>query len=141
MFASKVKSQVELEGGTVIIKKLSARRLEEARERKQLQFFGTAKAMGGEVLRAIRSLPETEVKAAAEQHAQKPDSGDERYGSFDRDAVLKAGIDSWSFNEKCNAESIDDLDEPAANAIFRAIVDLSLPAADPKAEEERQAKD
>jgi hypothetical protein len=145
MFASKITASVTVKDGEtdgiVVIKKLSASRLDEARRVRQLAFFATAKAMGGDVLRAVRELPEDEVKAVQERTAAVAPTPEQRYAPFDRTTVLRAGIASWTFQLPCNASNIDDLDEPSAEQLFHAIVDLSVPAEDPKVAEENRAKD
>jgi len=118
MFASQVTKEIQIDNGTVRIRKLSARSLEKASEARQTSAALLTRSFGGEVLKALR-----DDSAVAE--AQKAKVAN-RYGSYDRHTVLTQGIMSWSFAEKLEA-GIEDLDEEAAETLSHAILDLSLP--------------
>jgi hypothetical protein len=137
VFASRVKSTVRVDNdGTpvnVVIRKLSGRSLSKAAEARQLAVGPTLKSFGPELLQAAREREKPPSEA----------NPDERYGGYDRDSVLTAGIESWDAMDGDGRavpliDGIADLDEGSAEIIFHAIVDLSVPTAEEA--EEAQGK-
>jgi hypothetical protein len=124
MFASKTTKAVEVGQNSVIVRKLSATQLERATDARQVKVQEGMVRMGAELIRTFTSDPEAKAKAAANPNA--------RYEAYDRATVLGLGILLWSGPDvagKPTAETIDDLDEEAADLIHRAIIDLSAPPA------------
>lgn len=148
MFASRVTKDVVLNDGdldvTVTIQKLSARALEKAREAKTISQAAPLRAMGGDILKAVRS--ESMDEAAASLRAKRATiegAKKERYDAHDRFTVLQAGIVRWRGADlpPVSPKSVEDLDEDSAQRLHEEIVDLSLPPIDPAELEERAAKD
>jgi hypothetical protein len=132
MFASKITQDITVKDGDkdvkVTIRKLSGRSLQNASEARQITVARMARTMGAEMLQAVRD------REAAKEKAQKIlDPAEARFQLYDRETVLVAGIASWDAKEDV-VEGVADLDEDTADAIFRAIVTLSVPT-----EEERKA--
>jgi len=142
VFASRVKGVVKVGDVTVNIRKLSARSLEKAPAARQAAVGMTMKGFGTEVLQFIREGVAERTDKTESQEEKEP------YGTYDREATLIAGIESWDAmrpNEKTGdqepiplLDGIADLDEAAAEKIFRAIVDLSIPSQEEN--EEAQGK-
>lgn len=139
MFASKVTDAVVLDGGErVTIRKLNHSALDLAREARSSRGAKSLRDFGGDILRVLRSEEFVDMKKAREEAGPEALRA-ARYAAFDRSVVLQAGIQSWTSEVKVTPEAIDDLDEPSAQKIHEAIVDLSLPPIDP-AKAEAQAK-
>jgi len=119
MFASRITGTVQVGDVVVTIAKLSWKKLREASEANTENQLATARAVGPEMMRAFREMGET-----AKDEAAKP--GD-RYKGYDREKVLLAGIRSWTAPEKVTPDTVGDLETAAADEIFRAIIDLSVP--------------
>lgn len=136
MFASRVRKHLTFADGTdtitVTIVKLSGKTLEKAADLRQQEAARAAKALGPEFVR--------EFQSAAAAAPDKPDPVAEakakakaRYASYQREAVLQAGIESWSATRPDGKplpvhEGIDDLDEETCEQLHRAIIDLSVPS-------------
>jgi len=129
MFASQIQKEVVLEGDErVTIRKLSALTLDKARAAKQADQAKVLRNYGGDLLKAIRSDSLEDVAAAvAAKRADPVVQRAAHYDEFDREVVLNAGIVSWTSDRKVNPESVGDLDEPSAQKLHEAIVDLSVP--------------
>ena len=147
MFASRVTKDVVLNDGdldvTVTVQKLSARALEKAREARTVSQAAPLRAMGGDILKAMRS--ESMDEAAASLRAKRATlegAKKERYDAHDRFTVLQSGIVRWRGADlpAVSQESIEDLDEDSAQKLHEEILDLSLPPIDPAELEERAAK-
>lgn len=124
MFASGVKLDVEVgDGITVVIRKLSAAKLQNARDAKQVVAAQTLRSFGGDVLKAIRSDKSEPVALTPEAAAAA------KYTPYDHQSVLRSGIESWSHERALTQEAIEDLDEARAELLVRAIIDLSVPDA------------
>jgi hypothetical protein len=134
MFASRIKKQIEIgegdEKGTVTIRKLSARSLDKAREARQIGAAALTSRLGSDLIKAFRETAQDQEKLAA------PTGVEAHYSAYDRATVLTQGVEHWTFKESLK-EGLEDLDEAAAELLFRAIVDLSDP---PKTEVERVEK-
>lgn len=121
MFASKITSTVTVGANVVTIAKLSWKKLREASEANTENSIGTARMVGPELMQAFNAMGDKAERNVAEQPA-------DRYKAYDREKVLFAGIRSWTDTAvKVSPESICDLESDAADAIFRAIIDLSIP--------------
>lgn len=114
MFASKTKKDLKFGEETITVRKLSGNEIDRAHEVKSVAQIANLRAMGGDVLKAIRS--EEVAKAAA---AVKADPRKRRLDALDRATVLAAGICSLA------SEQISDLEEVVAQEVFEAIVDLT----------------
>jgi len=131
MFASQVTKAVQVGDVEVVIRKLSGRSLDKARDAKQIASATQIRAFGGDVLKALR---DDTVTLAVESLRSKAEDAEAKrkaiYASVDRDTVLTQGIVSWNASRKLTPEAIADLDEDSANALHEAIMDLSLPPKD-----------
>jgi len=127
MFASRTKKTIEIEDIVVVVRKLSANSLRKASEARQGVVTSRIRGMGAEVLKMFREMPASELAQARVIQ----DNRQARFSTYDRDSILLSGIDSWSAEEKLGPESIADLDEAAAQLLYEAILDLSLPPLDP----------
>lgn len=133
MFASKHTDSITLDGVTVQLRKLSARQLENAAEVHQLEFAKFAKALSGDILKALRD-PEAIAEAKAEED-ETPEGlqarHEARYPLYDRFTVVSYGIEAWDAKEDGKAldlkKGIEDLDAEAAEKIKRKLLDMSLP--------------
>lgn len=138
MFASRVKKQVEFEDGSVTIRKLSYHSLEKAREARTAVQAASMRNFGGDVLKALRNEDLGEVaKRVAEQKPGPKEQAKARYAEYDRDSVLVAAIDSWTYGD-VTPKAIYDLEEERAARLHREILDLSLPPLESAAAEEQQ---
>lgn len=153
MFASAVTDDVKVGTSTVKIRKLSWRSLEKAQEDRILQQARKAQAIGAEVVRLWRENPapaevpakvDTPATESPEQRQERLDrqiarTREERYASYDQGHVLSAGIVAIIDENHTVTDlekAIGDLDKFAAEQLYRAILDLSLP---PITEEEAEA--
>lgn len=110
---------VDLPGGEwVTIRKLGYRKLRKIREAAQAAGIAQAKAMGGEMMAALRNIGNDDVREARELQ-RSPLFG------YDIDALLEASIVSWSIDERVTPEAIAELDEDVAEAIALASVEFS----------------
>jgi len=123
MFASDTKRDVPVGDVTVTVRKLSGRSLEKASEAQSISAATVTRSFGPEVMKVLR-------EGRAEQTPEQRTAS--RYQAYDRQSVLVAGIMRWTSPVPL-AQGIDDLDEESAELLFRAILDLSLPAIDPEA--------
>jgi len=135
VFASQVKSTFQIEGCDVRIRKLSARSLDKASEIRQGSVVAMARGFGPELMAVFRGDvgPQPERVAQTERETV--------YATYDRDSVLVAGIESWDAKHADGKkmdleEGIADLDEDSANALFHAIIDLSVPTKEQVEEEQ-----
>ena len=147
MFASHAKKVVTLQDGdtsvSVTIHKLSAKSLtmaEEIRAATAIKAVAGYSALFKEVVTPEISSAIKDAQAAqAAKKAAGETAADEReavYSQYDRDHVLRAGIESWTSSVPVST-GVDDLDEDAAVLLFHEIMDLSVP---PKAVAEAAAK-
>lgn len=164
MYASDVTSKVDLGAHVVTIRKLGWKALREAREAKSEADFHAARRIttaivdGGPTLAKLwgldrpappppsRDTPkgESETPAAAPDDAPAPSPApakpvvdvlrELRYRQYDQGVVLHAGVKAYD-GKPVVQDAIDEIEEPAADALFKAILDLSLPPLDPAAQE------
>ena len=97
------------EDGWMEFKKLSWRQLELAAEIQTEDSLNRMKALGGDMLKALRGLAKEQ-----EQESQK----------YDRAAILDCGILKWSYDEEVNKENIDLLDEETASWAYNEILSM-----------------
>lgn len=130
MFASNVKKTVTVGETAVVIRKLSASALEEAREARQLAVTSMAVRLGPELIKSFRESAK-ESKPVVEATADP-------YAEFDRTVTLQKGVVSWNAVAEDTKKPIQvqagilDLDEDTADFLFHEIVDLSRKNVDPK---------
>lgn len=138
MFASKIRQEVEVDGGSVTIRKLSFSKLDQARDARQLKSATTIKTYGGEVLKVLRDESTADLTERLKARKEDPEVARKaRYLEYDRLEILHAGVVSFN-GEAAQIEQIDDLVDEVAQKIFEAIIDLSAPPPDvQKAEQEK----
>ena len=127
IFASYVSRVVPLpfdEPHTVTIQKLSGKALAEARQAAIAASVAFVKALGG----AAFGRELAAATAGREDAATVTAGGEDPIRQYDRLTVLAKGVTAWTYDEPL--ARIDDLDEQAADFLFRAILDLTLPNGD-----------
>ncbi len=108
-------------GQHVVIRMLSWRQLESARTARTMEAMESVKDMDQEFLQGmLKNLPDT-PKEDEEATTRTP---------YNKRAMLRAGIVSWSYTEEVSEATIDDLDEPTADFLFSAIEKLSAVSVD-----------
>jgi hypothetical protein len=131
IFASYVTRTVELpfdEPHTVTIQKLSGKALAAARQARVAASMDLVKTMGGAAFgRELAQLTTANdgLAAAIEQETTANQTDPVRL--YDRSTVLAKGVKAWTYSEAIAPDRLDDLDEQAADFLFRAILDLTLP--------------
>ena len=126
IFASYVSRVVPLpfdEPHTVTIQKLSGKALADARQAQIAASVAFVRAMGG----AAFGRELAAATAGREDAGAVTAGGDDPRRQYDRPTVLAKGVKAWSYDEPPTSERLDDLDEEAADFVFRAILDLTLP--------------
>jgi len=109
---------------TVTIQKLAGRHVELARQEQQFASMAYVKRVGGiaEFRKELATVGDAD--AVAEQVQAVARDPARRYA---RSVVLEKGIKAWSYDDPPTPETIADLDEPAADWLFHAILDLTFP--------------
>lgn len=143
MFASQVKKAVMVGDIAVTIRKLSGRSLDAAMEIKQQTAAAYSRALGGDLIKAFSESAAAEAKTSDVPVDPKAKAR-ARYNTYDRFRVLQAGVVSWVGPTGGPAlpkvtEGLEDLEESAAQFLFEAIVDLSVPSEE--SQEEATGKD
>ncbi len=118
----------------VTIRKLSAASLERARIQNTIANAPPLRAMGGDLVKTLSSPGLDEAaKELAAKRATPEGRRAARYGAFDCESVLVAGVVRWGCEDKVklSPQALSELDEPSARQIHEAILDLSLPPIDP----------
>lgn len=118
MFAAKITKTFEYDGGSITVRKLSALQLEECATARQVAVSRNVKAMGPEILAALRA-------ASASPATSKVETPEESWARYDRPTTIRYGVTAWSFGA-LTPELLEDLDEPAADRIFREVMSLSV---------------
>ena len=131
MFASRTKKVVTLKDGDddvqVTLRKLSGNSLKKLRDAKQSEQIAVSRAVGGEVMAALKSIPDNEELKA--KKAAKAGTREEVYDNYDRHSTLVAGIEGWtSPRPLMGKDGIEDLEEADAEFLFHEVIDLSDPA-------------
>jgi hypothetical protein len=128
IFASYVTRTVPLpfdEPHTVTIQKLSGKALQAARQAQVTASMAFVKAMGGAAFG--RELADVGAEAvAAEVDRRQADPARQ----YDRPTVLAKGVKAWTYSEAVTPAALDDLDDQAADFLFHAILELTLPNGD-----------
>ena len=127
IFASYVTRIVPLpfdEPHTVTIQKLSGKALAAARQARIAASVEFVRAMGG----AAFGRELAAATAGREDAAAVTAGGENGFGQYDRPTVLAKGVTAWTYDEPL--ARVDDLDEQAAEYLFRAILELTLPNGD-----------
>jgi hypothetical protein len=126
IFASYVTRVVPLpfdDPHTVTIQKLSGKALQAARQAQIAASMQLVQAMGGAAIgRELAEVPPEAVAAAQTDPARQ----------YDRPTVLAKGVKAWTYPDPPTPDRLDDLDEQAADFVFRAILELTLPNGDAK---------
>jgi hypothetical protein len=133
MFASRTKNTVEIRDEdasvSVVIRKLSAKSLEKARLAKIGEAADSAKRFGPELLKVLTSEAPAaiseKVKTEVAEEVAKRKAKASKYDEFDRWTTLQAGVESWTAMVPLR-EGLEDLDEEAADTLFKAIIDISV---------------
>jgi hypothetical protein len=126
IFASYVTRIVPLpfdEPHTVTIQKLSGKALAAARLARQADWMAFVQAHGGAAF--VREL--AAATAGREDVDAVTAGGEDPLRKYDRATVLAKGVKAWTYEEPPTTDRLDDLDEQAADFVFRAILDLTLP--------------
>jgi hypothetical protein len=134
--ASQVKDSVQVDGNNYEIRKLSWRSLEKAAIARTIALNAQMRAMGGEVFREIADRKPADVDAPKTIEVRK----EERYAIYDVEEVLVAGIERVNGKPQSRQWILDEIDEAAAKAVHRRILDLSLPPLEPGAGEAIEGK-
>ena len=129
MFASRKKKVLEFPDEDyriihVYIHQLSHASLEKAAEARQITVGQTVSRLGPDLLNMFKGAGSTDTAAMV-------DAKERAYQSYDRSTVLRQGVSSWdALDEKGQSvplhTGLDDLDSMTAEAIYRAIIDLSV---------------
>jgi|TARA_R110000824_G_scaffold89201_1_gene218933 hypothetical protein len=107
--------EVPHEPGTeVTIKALSWKKLKDAQRAQQTEGIEFMRAVGAELLQALRAGDADKVKSIEE--AQEAS-----ITSYDRSTLLTKGLVSWTYKEQLSPESIEELDEKTASFLAEAI--------------------
>ena len=124
IFASYVTRTVPLpfdDPHTVTIQRLSGKALQAARQAQIAASMQLVQAMGGAAIgRELAEVPPEAVAAAQTDPARQ----------YDRPTVLAKGVKAWTYSEAVTPSTLDDLDEQAADFLFHAILELTLPNGD-----------
>jgi hypothetical protein len=119
MFAAKITKTFDYDGGSITVRKLSALQLEECSTARQFAVSRNVKAMGPEILTALRAA------SSANPTPKVEETPEQRWTSYDRMTAIRLGVTAWSFGPVSD-ELVDDLDENAVETIFREVMTLSV---------------
>src|SRR5262245_17579226 len=124
IFASRSQRTLEVPDDpphTVTIQKLAGRHVEQARREQQVESIAYVKRVGGiaEFRQQVATVDPTGEQVAAVAH--------DPARLYARSVVLEKGITAWTYDDPVTPETIADLDEPAADWLFHAILDLTFP--------------
>lgn len=103
-----------------------ASRLASAQSNKSLAAMLGARRAQREAAAAAQAGPSTDVDPPA---VDLDLLREQRYAKYDKDTVLRGGVQSWT-DKKALPAGLDDLDHEASETLHRAILDLTLPAID-----------
>jgi hypothetical protein len=98
-------------GQSVVIKRLSWKQKDKAIEARRDRALSNMRAMGGDVLAALRDVKTEDVNKVEADPLSKYDTG----------VLLHAGIKSWSYPVPVSEKAIDALDDETAEFIAREI--------------------
>jgi hypothetical protein len=123
------------DGQTVVIRKLSYRKMQAAAAAQQEKGIGFMKSLGAELMTALRDADADKLEKLEKVQAAT-------VSSYDRDTLLEKGIVSWSFDpaldDSNRTEVIGELDEPTAQFIAEAIFEYSRPPSEAEAKKKRK---
>lgn len=108
-------------GGTITIRKLAPKHLDEARKVSQDRAFA-------EVQRTRDMLSADFLERVMAE--TKPDQGSVRDPllAYDRVVLMQHGVTAWSFDQPVSVESFEDIDDDRADWIAGQILRLSKPS-------------
>ncbi len=135
VFASQHKQEITVGDLAVIIRKLSGKSLRAAREVRTMSDAKSTRAIGGEVLKALNEDREEREQKRKPTLKQRKAA---RLALYDRDDILRRGVDSWS-DGRSILDGLDDLDEPSSQTLYEAIIELSLGPVEADEEAEQAA--
>lgn len=124
MYASKSRKDLTFGEDLVKIQKLSGTQIDKAHEVKSRANVADLRAMGGELLVALRSAPDEVEKARANVAARKADVRQTRLDALDRATALGFGIVEINGAVPSPAE-VQDIEEEIAKGIYEGIVDFT----------------
>lgn len=101
-------------GEWIEVRPLSGRRKREAIKARQAAALQTMTELGSDTLAAIR--------AGRESMADDAKDDVDPYAQYDQEHVLASSIVAWSYDVPVTPESIDDLDAPTQDYLFRELV-------------------
>ena len=147
MFASRTIRKIEFTGedgapvNVVTIRKLSALELAEAGDERRTEIRKLSESMGASLMDEFRQAAAKAAAAKAEKvekaEPKKPLTEEEQkkareasFFGYARAYVLKAGIMSWTDSMPLE-QGIKELDEAAADRLFKEILEISIPPIDP----------
>jgi hypothetical protein len=112
---------------TVTIQKLSGKALAAARQARIAASLDLIRSLG-DAAGAFRSELTAGGDGAAAITADGDDDGrPDLSRKYDRSTVLVKGVTAWTYTEPLTPDRLDDLDDQAADYLFRAILELTLP--------------
>lgn len=120
-------------GQTITIRKLTWRKLAEARKGREQEQREALRQLGAEFVQAIRGGDEAKAKAAEAAptvDATAPNDPDYQVAQFALGALLEMGIVAWSYTEPVTPAALDLLDERTAQWAGQAILDYTRPPSD-----------
>jgi hypothetical protein len=136
MFAKTVTKDVEIGDEIVTVRKLSGKKLQQAREVKRGEQVQNMRDLGAEMIRAFREERDKQTVALKAEALPIPakeltleeltKARKDSFSEYDRDTVLVAGISKWTHKNPVNPENIADLDEETAQKLHSEILDLSI---------------
>jgi hypothetical protein len=131
MFVGKVEKEITVGDGTLTIRKLSAKKLQKARDARSLAQAEGLKVMGGDVLKAMFRSDEAKALSAERPKLTPEEERKAFCAAHDRGVILTLGIVSWSWGPLPD-DPLDFVDDETADEIHRTILDYAVP---PKAAE------
>ena len=142
MFASQTTGQLTFENGdgtsvVVTIQKLNWQSMRRAQEEQSTRAMAMAAKAGPELLQMWNK--ENTNKPPVASTATDQETREQQYRAYDRETVLLKGVRSWTASIDL-AQGLGDLDEPTADRLHRAILDLSLPPMTKEAAAEKRGE-
>jgi hypothetical protein len=105
-------------GTQVTIKALSWKKLKDAQRAQQTEGIEFMRAVGAELLQALRAGDTATVKSIEEAQEKS-------ITNYDRSTLLNKGLVSWTYDIELSSESIEELDEKTASFLAQAIFNFS----------------
>ena len=138
MFAKQIQKEVVVGEEIVVIRKLSGRSLQKARDEQRSAQVQNVREIGPEMIKAFRAeKAEEKTDPAPFEIVVQPTTEElekarkASFSEYDRVVVLNSGIVSWTAKDQgkavpVNAETIDELDEVISNLLHEEILDISV---------------